>query len=226
MPLAESIASKSRNRSIDKKPSGCLVLVVAAGQIGSDVLLTAARRRLPDLQSFEFPKLFTTRRNGPRDAEVAVSRETFRAIEGDGCFLVTWAAGGHQFGLPQAVCDSLAGGNTAVVCVPGHVVGDLQDAWPDLRIVRLTGGLDAARESLTPHACLRRMMGPRLAQRLEGRHRLQPPTDAVSCADGVATAIRSLTDVLARIGSEQDACREPRTGKHGSRPAQPSAPQP
>lgn len=205
MTLAESIAVRSQVRSVGGMIPGRLVLVVATGQIGPDVLLTAARRRLPDLRSFEFPKLFTTRRNSSRDAEVSVSREMFRDIERDGCFLAAWAAGGHQFGLPQSIRNALIDGSTVVVCVPGHVVADLQETCPDLRVVRLVGGSAAARQSLTPQACLRRMMGPRLAQRLENGRRLQARTEAVSCTDGVADAVRTLTDVLARIGQEPAA---------------------
>lgn len=204
MTLADSIAGGSRVASVGGMTPGRLVLVVATGPYGPDVLLTAARRRLPDLRTFEFPKLFTTRRNGPRDAEVSISRELFRDLEREANFLAAWTAGGHRFGLPQTVRNALMDGSTVVVSVPGHVVSDLQDMCPDLRVVRLVGSIDSARQSLTPQACLRRMMGPRLAQRLEGGYRLQAHTEAVSCADGVADTVRALTEVLARIDREPE----------------------
>ncbi len=181
---------------------GCLVLVVGPEHAGPDLLITAARRRIADLGSLEFPKVVTTRRNGPRDAEVFLGRDVFHDIEREGGFLASWAIAGHRFGLPLSVRADLDAGRTVVVAVPASAVSDFQDTCAEVRVVRLTAGPDAARQTLTPQACFRRMMGPKLAQRLEGR-RLQPQTDAVSCGGDVVAAIRGLTDVLARIDQER-----------------------
>ncbi len=182
---------------------GRLVLVVAAEHAGPGLLLTAVRRRLTDLSDIEFPKLITTRRNGPSDAEASLTREAFQDLERDGHFLLTWNAAGHSFGLPIAIRAKLDEGRTVVIAAPADIVPELHESCPELHVVRLTGGVDSARRQLTPQACLRRMMGPKLAKRLEGQ-RLRPRTDAISGADDMATAVRALSNVLSRISEERN----------------------
>ncbi len=183
---------------------GRLVLVVAADHAGPGLLLTAVRRRLSDFSDIEFPKLIATRRNGPSDAEAGVTREVFLDLERDGQFLLTWASGGNSFGLPVAVRARLNEGRTVVISAPADIVPELHESCPELHVVRLSGGVDSARQQLTPQACLRRMMGPKLAQRLEGQ-RLRPRTDAISGADDMASAVRALSSVLSRISEERNS---------------------
>ncbi len=179
---------------------GCLVVVTAAERAQLDLLLTAARRRIPH-SGLEFPKRITTRRDGPPDAEIAVTRSLFREIEQDGGFMATWDSEGHRFGLPDSIQTILLSGRSAVVAAPFYLVGKLDDVCPDVRVLRLTGQLDAARAPLTPKACLRRIVGPRLAERLESRG--AATTVAVPHGGDIPSAVRALSDALARIGQER-----------------------
>lgn len=196
---AQSNETRASRRSVRSAP-GCLIVVTATEQSALDLLLTAARRRLPD-STFEFPKRITTRRNGHTDAELAVTRNLFREMEGDGGFIVTWQVDGHRFGLPDSINRLLLQGNSTVVAAPADVVAELQEACPDVRMVRLTGQLDAARAPLTPRACLRRIVGPRLAQRLEARG-MAPTTHSVSHTGDMASAVRALTAALVAIAQD------------------------
>ncbi len=192
---------KAPLRRVSGDCAGCLVVVTAAEQAQLDLLLTAARRRLPS-SAFEFPRRITTRRNGPSDAEITITRALFREIEQDGGFIVTWQADGHRFGLPDSVRKLLIAGGSVVVAAPAGVVSELDDICPDVRLLRLAGQLDAARAPLTPKACLRRIVGPRLAERLEARE-MPARTDAVPHAGDMPSAVRALSEALIRIERER-----------------------
>lgn len=187
-----------------RSAQGYLVLVTAAEQSAVDLLLTAARRRIPD-SALEFPMRITTRRNGPRDAEITVTRKIFRELEGDGGFLATWEADGHRFGLPVGVCKLLAEGRSIVVATPPEITAALQELGPQLRCVHLTGKLDSARVPLTPRACFKRIVGPRLAARLEARG-VGPRSEAIAYCD-LASAVRALSEVLVCIERERQALK-------------------
>ena len=116
----------------------------------------------------------------------------------DGGMLATWAADGHRFGLPDNVRRLITEGKIIVVAAPVELAPELQGLFPDLRVLRFTGQLDAARAPLTPRACLRRIVGPRIATRLESRVSM-PRTDAISHAGDLPSAVRSLSEGLLRI---------------------------
>lgn len=204
--------------------AGCLIVVTAADQQALDLLLTAVRRRMPE-SALEFPMRITTRRSGSRDAEIAVTRNLFREIERDSAFIAQWEADGHRFGLPNSLHELLMQGKSAVIVAPAEVVAELQETFPIVRVVRLAGQLDAARAPLAPRACLRRIVGPRLAARLEARITL-PRTDAVSHPGDLPSAVRALTEALARIVEERERRKKraaPPAQSRGRREGRPAA---
>lgn len=207
MTNAAPVSSREMNRLHSRQASagrskgvpapGCLVVLTAGELSVLDLLLTAARRRIPET-AFTFPKRIATRRNGPAEAELPVSRSIFRQMEEDGAFSATWQAGGHRFGLPASLSNQLLGGGSAVIAAPADVITNLNDICVDVHTLRLVGGLDAAREPLTPHARLHRILGPRQAARLEAR---SPALRAKALThDGdIRLAVRTLTEALVRI---------------------------
>ena len=197
---AQTKFASPRRRSGTKAP-GCLVLVVAPEPSALDLLLTAVRRRMLD-SAFEFPMRIATRRNGQRDIEIVVSRNVFSQLERDGGMIATWAIEGHRFGLPDSIGRLIVEGKIAVVAGPAEIALELQSLFPDLRVLRFTGRLDAARAPLTPRACLRRIVGPRLATRLESRV-VTPRTDAISHGGDLPSAVRALSEGLLRIEEER-----------------------
>ncbi|HEX7074698.1 MAG TPA: hypothetical protein VF226_11700 [Hyphomicrobiaceae bacterium] len=201
--------------------SGCLVVVTAAEQAQLDLLLTAARRRIPH-STLEFPKRITTRRDGPPDAEIAVTRSLFRQIEQDGGFMATWGSEGHRFGLLDSIQRMLISGRSAVIAAPLNLVGELYDVCPDVRALRLTGQLDAVRATLTPKACLRRIVGPRLAERLESRGAAR--TIAVPHGGDMPSAVRALSEALARIEQEAGLIAPSTAGSSTSRRSRAGSP--
>jgi len=179
------------------RPSGQIVVVTAADTSALDFLLTAVRRRMPST-SLEFPKRITTRRNGLPDAEIWVNRSIFRDIDRDQRFIVTWQADGHSFGLPSNIETIVEQGATAVVVAPAHVVPQLRDAFPSLRVINLADRLEAVRASLSPTARLQRIVGPKIAQRLEGRAGGAISAPVLHNGD-FPSAVRVLTEALMEI---------------------------
>lgn len=188
---------RSPGRPKGGSPRGCLVVVTAAELFALDLMLTAARRRMPDT-TFVFPRRITTRRNGPSDTELPVSRALFRQIERDGGFVATWQAGGHRFGLPDSLVKQIVDGDSVVIAAPADVADDLNETCADVHAVRLTGELDAARQALAPRACLRRIVGPRHAARLEARSPAMQ-TNALAHDGDIRSAVRVLTAALVQI---------------------------
>lgn len=198
---------------------GCLVVVTAAELSVLDLLLTAVRRRMPGT-TFAFPRRFATRRNGPAEAELPISRRLFRRIEEDGGFIAIWQAGGHRFGLPDSLRNQLLDGDRAVITAPPDVIANVSEIGGDVHTLRLVGGLDTARAALSPRACLRRIVGPRQAAQLETRCP-DMRIEALAHDGDIRSAVRVLTEALVRIERahrELPGCSairpeaEPRTG--------------
>lgn len=196
---------------------GCLIVVTAAELSTLDLLLTAARRRLAH-PSLEFPKRIATRRNGPFDAEISVTRTLFRQIEQDGRLVATWEAGGHQFGLPDSLLKLLLEGRRAVIAAPADVIPALQGIDGELRILRLAGRLEAALAPLAPRARLQRIVGPRLADRL-GSRAVAARTDLIPYTGDMPSVVRALTESLVRIEQEHRASVGAATMASDCRPA-------
>jgi len=200
MPPRAEPNRRSRTRSGAARAPGSLIVLAGAETSALDLMLTAVRRRMPHT-GLEFPKRITTRRNGLPDAEIWVSRSTFRAIERDHGFAATWQSDGHSFALPACLASLLDQGGSVVIVAPGHIIPDLQETFPDVRKLSLAAQLDAARASLTPKACLRRIVGPRLAQRLEAQS-VEINSNSVLHKGDFPSAIRALTEALMEIEQE------------------------
>jgi ribose 1,5-bisphosphokinase len=218
--------SRSRSASLGATahdqpgPMGRLVLVIGGEQPGLDVLLTAARRRFTAPSRVEFPQRLVTRRRTFGDTELSTSRRIFREIEREGGLLLSWETGGVLHGHPISVLEALSAGRMVVVAAPAPVLSEAVKRWPDVRVVRVTVGTEAARLPLHPRTCLARMMGAKL------RRRLRPVCgeDAVDArvhhSGDLSAAVRSLTEALVRLLSEPQTARlrtaKPRPGKRSS----------
>lgn len=195
-PRTEVTARRARGRG--QEGGGVLLVIVGAELTGPDLIIAAARRRTGHLRAIEYPLRLTTRRGGPQDTEIPMGRMAFGEIEREVGFAATWEAGGHRYALPASLRHILADGRSAVVAAPAGTLSDLHDLCNELRVFRLITALDAAREPLTPRSCLRRMMGARLAGRLEARG-FEAGADVITLAGDIAIAVRDLTAAIERI---------------------------
>jgi phosphonate metabolism protein PhnN/1,5-bisphosphokinase (PRPP-forming) len=209
-------SSRSRSATVDATtqagpgPMGRLVLVVGGEQAGLDVLLTAARRRFAAESGFEFPVRLTTRRRPAGATEMSMSRRVFREIERDGGLLLSWESDGVLHGYPISVREALAAGRMVVASAPALVVPEAVGRWPDVRVVQVTVGTDAARLPLRPRTCLARMTGVKPLQR-SGAPFSEDRVDAfVHHSGSLSLSVRSLTDSLHRVLSEPQRARPSR----------------
>lgn len=118
---------------------GRLILVVGPSGAGKDSLIEAAMAQLAQDQRFHFPKREVTR---PSDAggedHIAVSEQDFAARQAAGGYALAWGAHGLHYGIPIAVIDLLANGDTVVINTSRTVIETARATYRNLRIIYVT----------------------------------------------------------------------------------------
>lgn len=118
---------------------GRLILVVGPSGAGKDSLIEAAMAQLAQDQRFHFPKREVTR---PSDAggedHIAVSDHEFAARQNSCGYALAWDAHGLHYGIPIAINDLLANGDTVVINTSRTVIDIARATYPDLRIIYVT----------------------------------------------------------------------------------------
>lgn len=209
--MPRTISSRTdapRRRSVrahqaSPKAPGRLILVVGPDPTALAMLLDAARRRFQPNSAVEFPLLACTRRGLFGGSELVLNRRQFAATADSGGFLATWETQGAHAGLPVEARNALDAGRAVVIGVPSEHVFDRTGIAPHLRpairIVRVTAHTDLARATLSPKACLGRMLGPR--QSRLARPRIEPErSDAsVHLGAGIGAAVSSISEAISGV---------------------------
>lgn len=118
---------------------GRLFLVVGPSGAGKDSLLDIARRRLEPTSAVLFPRRVITRlADAGGEAHDAVDVPTFKRMQDDGAFALSWAAHGLQYGIPVAVDAHLASGGDVVVNVSRTVIDEARRRYPGLIVLSVT----------------------------------------------------------------------------------------
>lgn len=120
-------------------PEGRLYLVVGPSGAGKDSLIEAAMAQLAQDQRFHFPKREVTR---PSDAggeeHISVSDQEFSARQASAGYALAWEAHGLHYGIPIAINDLLADGDTVVINTSRTIIDFARETYPNLRIIYVT----------------------------------------------------------------------------------------
>jgi ribose 1,5-bisphosphokinase len=147
-PDAADLAEGSVARPVAATGEGVLVAVVGPSGAGKDSLISAARRANRGDTRVVFARRIVTRAPDGHEIHDSVDVATFREMERDGAFLMTWQANGLCYGLPAALGDALASGRAVVANVSRSVVPDLRQRFARTLIVQITA---------PPHVIARRL---------------------------------------------------------------------
>lgn len=130
--------------------SGRLVLVVGPSGVGKDSVLDGARAALAGRDDVVFPHRVITREAGLGGEDyVAVSPQTFAAMQARGDFALSWAAHDLQYGIPATIDADLAAGKQVVINVSRAVIDATRTKYPGLLVVLITATPDILRRRLT-----------------------------------------------------------------------------
>jgi ribose 1,5-bisphosphokinase PhnN len=157
-------------------------------------VLAAVRRRLRSdaASAVEFPTRVSTKRRNPDAGAIGITRRVFADMCHEGSFLLHWTDEAGSHGVPIDVRAALERGATVVVAAPPSAIADARDAWPDVRVISVTGHTDQARRTLTARACFDRTIRlPQVHAKPENA-----PAVAVHCGAHISPAIDGLTRAL------------------------------
>ena len=128
---------------------GRLVLVVGPSGVGKDSVIDGARAALAGRDDIAFPHRVITRAAGLGGEDyVAVSPESFTAMQARGDFALSWPAHGLQYGIPVSVEADLAAGRQVVINVSRAVIDAARQRYPGLLVVLITASPEILRRRL------------------------------------------------------------------------------
>jgi ribose 1,5-bisphosphokinase len=185
---------------------GAFVAVVGASGVGKDALLSYARERSSALA--RFPRRAITRPPGPGEDHDPMTDEQFTKARAGGAFAVHWHAHGLCYGLPASVDAEVGDGLVVVANVSRTVIGQLDERYRRLVVVRVTVSEDVRARRLRDR---RREPEPGIGRRLARPdpapgHRV----DAVIVNDGsLAAGGDQLLRIIMSKGSRDDGGRLP-----------------
>lgn len=140
---------------------GAFVAVVGASGVGKDALLSYARERSGALA--RFPRRAITRPPGPGEDHDPMTEDQFAKARADGAFAVHWDAHGLWYGIPASVDTEVGGGLVVVANVSRAVIGQLDERYRRLVVVRVTVSEEVRERRLRAR---RREPEPGIGQRL------------------------------------------------------------
>jgi phosphonate metabolism protein PhnN/1,5-bisphosphokinase (PRPP-forming) len=149
------------------KPSdrGTLFLVVGPSGVGKDSLLEGAAGQLADDERFAFPRRVITRAaDAGGEDHIAVSDEEFAARARAGAFILSWAAHGYRYGIPDTVLRDVERGRNVVVNVSRGVVEEARDRLSPIAAIHVTVSPEVLARRLRERG---RESAPEIARRLE-----------------------------------------------------------
>lgn len=186
-----------------RQTNGRIVVLASSAPQWRDIVLTILRRRLADDRKIHFPVVAREAARGATQSEgvLALTRRQFRAFEADAAFALIWSDHGMRTGLPRSAVQGLAEGMTLVIPGPAALAIDAHRLSACVSIVAVGAELDKARSSLSPRACLQRLVSPAVRARLERREPGVDPQIEIAVDANIGTSIGRLTTIIAAMGS-------------------------
>ncbi|WPE23213.1 phosphonate metabolism protein/1,5-bisphosphokinase (PRPP-forming) PhnN [Shinella zoogloeoides] len=144
--------------------AGTMVVVVGPSGAGKDSVMAYAARHFSGEARLGFVRRAITRpADAGGEAHQAIDADSFRRLEAEGGFAVSWDAHGLSYGIPGETHARLASGVTLVANGSRSALPAFADAYPRLKVVLITARPDvlaarlAARGRESAEAVARRL---------------------------------------------------------------------
>ncbi|WP_409530053.1 phosphonate metabolism protein/1,5-bisphosphokinase (PRPP-forming) PhnN [Shinella zoogloeoides] len=144
--------------------AGTMVVVVGPSGAGKDSVMAYAARHFSGEARLGFVRRAITRpADAGGEAHQAIDADSFRRLEAEGGFTVSWDAHGLSYGIPGETHAQLASGVTLVANGSRSALPAFADAYPRLKVVLITARPDvlaarlAARGRESAEAVARRL---------------------------------------------------------------------
>ncbi|MGX5719170.1 phosphonate metabolism protein/1,5-bisphosphokinase (PRPP-forming) PhnN [Shinella zoogloeoides] len=144
--------------------AGTMVVVVGPSGAGKDSVMAYAARHFAGEARLGFVRRAITRpADAGGEAHQAIDADSFRRLEAEGGFAVSWDAHGLSYGIPGETHARLASGVTLVANGSRSALPAFADAYPRLKVVLITARPDvlaarlAARGRESAEAVARRL---------------------------------------------------------------------
>lgn len=144
--------------------AGTMVVVVGPSGAGKDSVMAYAARHFSGETRLGFVRRAITRpADAGGEAHQAIDADSFRRLEAEGGFAVSWDAHGLSYGIPGETHARLASGVTLVANGSRSALPAFADAYPRLKVVLITARPDvlaarlAARGRESAEAVARRL---------------------------------------------------------------------
>ena len=145
--------------------AGTMVVVVGPSGAGKDSVMAYAARHFAGEARLGFVRRAITRpADAGGEAHQAIDTESFRRLEAEGGFAVSWDAHGLSYGIPGETHAQLASGVTLVANGSRSALPAFADAYPRLKVVLITARPDVLAARLAARG---RESAEAVAKRLE-----------------------------------------------------------
>lgn len=142
-------APAASKNSTAKIGPGRLVLVVGPSGAGKDTVIGLAKTMLVEDARVVFPRRIVTRPSSASEDHDTLAADAFDTAAANGMFAFWWRAHGHGYGIPRAIEDDIARGDTVVCNVSRAVIDDVRARFADVAVVAITASPDIIAARLT-----------------------------------------------------------------------------
>lgn len=159
--------------------------------------MAGLRRRFASLADVRFPILAIEAPVATmREHVLALSRRQFSAFEQDGAFALTWIDHGTRTGLARSALPPADRDVTLVLSGPPALAIDARRLASRVSVVAVGGELDRARAPLSQRACLQRLVGRKIRDRLDSRMAATEPQAEISLARDLGGTLEQLAAAI------------------------------
>ncbi|MBY8991179.1 MAG: phosphonate metabolism protein/1,5-bisphosphokinase (PRPP-forming) PhnN [Candidatus Lokiarchaeota archaeon] len=115
---------------------GTLFLIIGNSGSGKDSIISGVIDKYPsNLKKIHAPKRYITRKPSEFEKNLTISSESFKEMEEQGKFALSWQIYGLNYGIPIEIEDYLEKGHPVIINVSRTIIKQARNRYKNIKVV-------------------------------------------------------------------------------------------